>query len=805
MSAEADTKEQQDLVTIEVDGRELKAPKGEMLIRVTDRAGIDIPRFCYHNKLSVAANCRMCLVDVEKAPKPLPACSTPVSDGMKVYTRSKRAIDAQQGVMEFLLINHPLDCPVCDQGGECELQDLSLGYGREVSRFTERKRVVADPNIGPLVSTDMTRCIHCTRCVRFLDEIAGTRELGAVGRGEHMKITTWVERSVDSELSGNIIDLCPVGALNNKPFRFRARAWELIARPSVSTHDSLGSNLYVHVLRGRALRVVPRDLEAVNECWLADRDRFSIEGLYAPERLTTPQVKENGEWRETDWEAALEAAVKGLRSAAGDDGGALGALVSPRSSIEEMYLIQKLLRWLGSNNVDSRLRQVDFSDQEAFGRQPRLGLPFAELERQGAVLAVGCNVRHDQPLLGHRLRKAWRDHQSAIFLINPVRWPLNFEAQVNLVVKPSAMVAALAAVAGAAAGSASKQPPKALADLLDKAEVDDEAKRIAESLSKADSAAVLVGNYAMTHPEASRLRALAAFIADCTGASLSLMPESANSAGGWAAGCLPHRLPGGGRSDKAGRNAAEMIENPPAGLLLWDFDPVHDTAAGASAARTLGGAEFVVAVAAFDSDALRETAHVLLPIGAMPEVDGSLVSCENRWQISPAASSMPGDARPGWRVLRVLGHELGADGFDFLELNAVREALKSDLGDLGDEPVYTIPDSLAQAPGAAEGLERIGDVPIYAGDAVVRHARPLQQTTLAEDGWVALNGADAETLGLPEGATARVEQNGLGGDFTVRISGDVPAGAVWLPSATEAAAALGAAHGGLTVRRGGEG
>lgn len=799
----ARVEEREDLVTIEVDGQELRAPKGEMLIRVTDAAGINIPRFCYHDKLSVAANCRMCLVDVEKAPKPLPACATPVADGMKVYTRSKRAVDAQQGVMEFLLINHPLDCPVCDQGGECELQDLSMGFGREVSRFTERKRVVADPNIGPLVSTDMTRCIHCTRCVRFLEEVAGTRELGAVGRGEHMKITTWVERSVDSELSGNIIDLCPVGALNNKPFRFRARAWEMKARPSVSSHDSVGSNLFLHTLRGRVLRIVPRDAEGINECWIADRDRFSNEGLYAPERLAHPMVKRDGEWHAVEWEDAIEAAVKGLKEAAGSEPGAnLGALVSPRASVEEMYLAQRLVRNLGSHNVDCRLRQTDFSDQACFGRQPRLGLDIVDLERQDAILVVGANVRHDQPMLGHRLRKGWRNHGTRIALVNPVDWPLHFDAEATLVVKPSAMVDALAGVARAVAGKTGASLPGALAGLSENAEPGEDAERVAGMLADGEAASVLVGNFAMTHPRAGAFRALGAFIAQATGASLSLMPESANTAGGWAAGAVPHRLPGGGESGAEGRGAAEMLERPPAGLLLWDFDPVDDTAAGAE--HGLAGASFVVAASSYDTPALRESADVLLPVGAIPEVDASLVSAENRWQIAPAAVSPPGDARPGWRVLRVLGHELGADGFDFLELNEVRESLKADLGEgeLGD--VYRMPESPPRAPSPADGLERIGDVPIYSVDLVTRHSRPLQETTLAEEGWLALNPSDAERLGLNAGDRARASRQGGSADFEVRVTGRVPAGAVWLPVATPAAAGLGAASGAIEISRAGE-
>ena len=422
-----------DILNIEVDGKLLQARRGQMLIEVTDANDIYIPRFCYHKKLTVAANCRMCLIEVEKAPKPLPACSTPVMEGMKVQTRSKLAIEAQKSVMEFLLINHPLDCPICDQGGECELQDLAIGYGEGVSRYQESKRIVMDKNIGPLIQTDMTRCIHCTRCVRFGEEIAGLREMGSVGRGERMEISTYIEKSVSSELSGNIIDICPVGALTSKPFRFSARAWEMVQRESIAPHDSVGSNVQLHIKDDRVMRVIPAENEAINEVWISDRDRFSYEGMYSDDRLQTPMIKQNGNWQETDWETALEFVGKNLDkilSSYGSD--QLGGLISPASTLEELYLFQKLLRALGSNNIDSRLRQNDFAQQDADPAFPYLGQSIASLEDLDAVLMIGSNIRKEQPMINHRLRKASLKGAD-VMMINSVDYEINYDVSEQII------------------------------------------------------------------------------------------------------------------------------------------------------------------------------------------------------------------------------------------------------------------------------------------------------------------------------------------------------------------------------------
>ena len=501
-----------DQVNIEVNGIPLKARKGAMIMQVTDAADVYIPRFCYHSKLTVAANCRMCLVEVEKAPKPLPACATPVMEGMKVFTRSPKAVAAQRATMEFLLINHPLDCPICDQGGECELQDLAMGYGRDISRFSERKRVVKDENIGPLVSTDMTRCIQCTRCVRFGLEIQGFPQLGTTGRGEHMRIDTYVEQSLDHELSANIIDLCPVGALNNKPFRYHARAWEMTQSALVSPHDGFGTNIYGHVLRGRMMRVVPRENEEINETWIADRDRFGFEGMYSPERATQPMVRVDGVLQPVDWEVALTAAAEGLQKAGAAHGAAsLGFLASPSATVEEMYLLAQVARGLGSNNVDHRLRQLDFRGGEREGVFPNLGLKIADVEVLEGVLVVGSNLRHEMPLLAHRIRKAAVHRGARVAFLNPRKYDFLFP--VAGYSADQDLVSGLAAVVRAAAAAAGKPVPSGVRE----AAVNDAHRALAAVLGHGQRRAIFLGALAQRHPAYAEIRSLAAALAELVG------------------------------------------------------------------------------------------------------------------------------------------------------------------------------------------------------------------------------------------------------------------------------------------------
>ncbi|MFP4209476.1 MAG: NADH-quinone oxidoreductase subunit NuoG [Wenzhouxiangella sp.] len=777
---------QSDLVTLEIDGQSVQAPKGSMIIEAADRIGIDIPRFCYHHKLSIAANCRMCLVDVEKAPKPLPACATPVAEGMKVFTESRRAVDAQRGVMEFLLINHPLDCPICDQGGECELQDLAMGYGRSVSRFTERKRVVKDKNLGPLVATDMTRCIHCTRCVRFLEEIAGTAELGGIGRGEHTEISTFVERNIQSELSGNIIDLCPVGALTNKPFRFSARPWEMRARPLIGAHDCLGSNLFYHVRGHKIMRCVPRDNEAINECWLADRDRYSHFGLEAQDRLTSPRIKVDGQWQECDWPTALEAAANALRASVDTHGPAqLGVLSTPRATCEEQFLLKRLADGLGSANIDHRLRMLDTAHPEA-GRA-RMDRPSADLATADAIFLIGSNIRQDQPILGHRVRTAWRRHGAVIMDLNPVAYDFHFELAERLTVAPQAMVKALARVTRAALEATGGHLPEgALGELLGQVEPDAAAGRMVVALNNAAQAVVLVGDGALNHPQASLLRGLAECLAERLNIALCVLPGPANSQGAWQAGAVP---------GPEGLAASGMLSEPRRAYLLVDLEPALDFADPARAMAALAAADTVVAMTAFAGPDLLEVADVLLPMAAVPETDGSYVNLDGTRQAFRAVIKPPGQAREGWKILRRLGEALGLDGFDFVALEAVGDSLQA----VGQPDIVRPVDGLPVQPAAAGELFRIGDVPMFAGDGLVRRSRPLQQTRHAESPRVRLHPATAQRLGLDAARRVRVHQGDGAAEFELVIDADIAVDALWLPSSLPEVAALGPACGPVTV------
>ena len=611
-------------ITIEVDGRMIPAAKGSMLIAATDAAGIYIPRFCYHKHLSIAANCRMCLVEVERAPKPMPACATPVMDGMKVFTRSPLAVDAQRATMEFLLINHPLDCPICDQGGECELQDLAVGYGGDVSRYAERKRVVRDTDIGPLVQTDMTRCIHCTRCVRFGEEIAGMRELGAIGRGEHMEIGTYLAKAMSSELSGNVIDLCPVGALTSKPYRFSARAWELQQRDGVAPHDCLGSNVHFHIKGSKVKRVVPKDNAAVNETWLSDRDRFSYEGLASKDRLRNPRMKRDGNWYDCDWDVALDAVAQRLGQLSIDGrGDQIGALASASSTTEEFYLLQRLIRELGGNNIDHRPRQLDFSADIASPLAPSLGVDLEQLETSDSILLVGSNPRHDQPLINHRIRKAAL-RGAKVMVVNPVDYHFNFPLAEKLIVRPSRMVAALGAIGKLAIGD------MALIDSvrtqLASFASSKEHESIAASLRTANAAVVIVGNYAHHHPDFGQLSTLASIIADATGANYAQLTDGANGAGAWMAGAVPHRGPGGRKLSGVGMNAIEMFDSALAAYIVLGLEPELDCLQPQKTIDALRAAQFVVALTAFHHPSLQTAADVLLPIAAFAENEGSFVN-----------------------------------------------------------------------------------------------------------------------------------------------------------------------------------
>jgi NADH-quinone oxidoreductase subunit G len=713
-----------DQVNIEVDGVPMKAHKGEMIIRATDRAGIYVPRFCYHEKLTIAANCRMCLVEVEKAPKPLPACATPVGEGMKVFTKSPRAIGAQRATMEFLLINHPLDCPICDQGGECELQDLAVGFGRDLSRYHEGKRSVADENLGPLIATDMTRCIQCSRCVRFTEEIAGVQELGMIGRGEHMEVRSYIESTVNHELSGNVIDLCPVGALVSKPYRFSARAWEMRAVPLISPHDAVGSNLFGHVLRGKLMRVVPRENEAINEIWIADRDRFSYEGIYSADRLEAPLVRRGGEWMESEWEPALMLAAEGLKDRAGQ----LGVLASPASTTEELYLAARIARGLGSNNIDHRLRQRDFRDQAADPVFPALGTRIAEIDALEALLIIGSNLRREAPILAHRVRKAAR-HGAKVAMLNPARFTYLFPLAGYLSCTPGAMVTELAALLGAAAEATGQPAPEHLAAAVRAATVTDAHRGAVQALLTGTRRAVWLGALAGRHPAFADLRALAAALARLSGASFGRISEGANAAGAYLAGAVPHRAAGAKPLDQPGLAAREMWAKPlRAYVLLGGVEPGIDTL-DPEAQRSLAQAEFVVAITPFASEEVKRIAHVLLPIGTFAETSGTYVNCEGIWQSQAGAATPVGAARPGWKVLRVLGNLLNLPRFEYPSSEEVLAELRAACEGLA--PAAYAGTHSVQPPGNGARLAppvTVADVPMYQVDALVRRAISLQRT-----------------------------------------------------------------------------
>jgi len=724
-----------DRITIEVNGVAIPARRGQMIMQATDAAGVYVPRFCYHDKLTVAANCRMCLVEVEKAPKPMPACATPVAEGMKVFTKSAKAIGAQRATMEFLLINHPLDCPICDQGGECELQDLAVGFGRDVSRFAERKRVVADKNLGPLVSTDMTRCIHCTRCVRFTSEIAGYQEMGATGRGEDMHIGTWIERSVDHELSGNIIDLCPVGALNSKPFRYQGRGWEMTQAELVSPHDPVGSNLYGHVRGGRLMRVVPRPNESINETWIADRDRFSYEGLYSQDRLASPMVRADGELRAVDWDTALIAAADGLRAALTGRGATqTGVLAAPTATTEELYLLAKLARALGIANLDHRLRQLDFRDQYSDPQYPSLGVAIADVEALTGALVVGSHLRREAPILAHRLRKAALRGAKVAFL-NPEAFPVNMPVAAQIAAAPDSVTAELIQIGRAIAEASGTAIPASF--LRAPAAVTAGQRAAATALLSGERRWLLLGALASRDPAYASMRAAAGAVASLAGATLGYLVDGGNAAGAALAGFLPHRGPAGRPASTVGSDARAMLEPGLAAYVLYGGINPESDCASAGAAAAISKASFVLALTPYLDAPVRQSAQVVLPIAAFAETSGTYVNGEGRWQTVAGCARPPGSARPGWKVLRVLAERLGITGFPYDSSAQVRDELKALVDQAG--PCDTRYAGQFAGEGAVPGLWV--DVPMYQVDALVRRAPALQATAAGAETATVYGGA----------------------------------------------------------------
>ena len=723
------------MLNLEIDGRKVEVTPGSTVMDAANKLDIYVPHFCYHKKLSIAANCRMCLVQVEKAPKPLPACATPAAEGMKVWTQSEQAKKAQQGVMEFLLINHPLDCPICDQGGECQLQDLAVGYGGSASRYTEAKRVVFHKNLGPLVAAEeMARCIQCTRCVRFGQEIAGVMELGMIGRGEHAEIVSFVGKAVDSELSGNMIDLCPVGALTSEPFRYQARTWELSRRKSVSPHDSLGSNLVVQVKQNKVMRVLPLENEAVNECWLSDKDRFSYEGLNTADRLTRPMVKKNGQWEEVDWEEALEVSLRALQ------GWDFGILASPHATLEELFLAAKL------GPADFRLRHSDFSADGKRGGIPWLGMPIAELGALDRVLVVGSFLRKDHPLIAHRLRQAAR-RGTQVHMLHSVDDDWLMKIASKRIVPPSEIVAAVAS--------------------------------FASILKEGKNAAVLLGNFAQQHPQAAQIHAAA----QALGVKVGFLGEAANSVGGYVAG-LPTA-------------SVDSILQKKAFVLL-NVEPELDCADPQAAVAAMRRAQFVISLSAYKTGL--DYAHVLLPIAPFTETSGSFVSTEGRLQSFHATVNPLGEARPAWKVLRVLGTMLGKPGFEFDNVEEVRTACLNgrDIAGLLSNKISVGEAKAGEKPG---GIQRIADVPIYFADPLVRRSAPLQKTRDARPPKAWMNGRLAARLGVTAKDKVLVKQREGQARLDVAVDDRLPDDCVRVSAAHASTASLGPMFGSVTLER----
>lgn len=748
----------EDIVEIEVDGKKLQAKPGAMLIQATDEAGIYIPRFCYHKHLSVAANCRMCLVEVEKSPKPLPACATPVMKDMKVFTRSAKAIAAQKAVMEFLLINHPLDCPICDQGGECELQDLSMGYGSAESYYCEGKRSVKDKDIGPLISTEMTRCIQCTRCVRFGSEVDGFRELGATGRGEDMEIGTYVQHALHSVVSGNIIDLCPVGALTSKPFRFTARAWELVQHPTIAAHDCLGSNMYVHTRYGKVMRVVPRENNDINQTWIADRDRYSYEALYHPDRLEKPMMRVGDDWKEVDWQTALEYATQGLQTVLNTHGAdQLAALASPNSTVEEFYLLQKLMRGVGSPNMDHRLRQVDFRDQDTMPEFPGLNMRLADLNHCDVIVLIGSNMQKEQPVASLRLRKASLAGAKVI-AINMLDYHFHYKITAKKIAAPQDFV-------------------KAISDI---AEGKDQA--ISEILRAGKKVCVLLGAQALNHPQAATIRALATRIATAANGTVGSFTEGANSAGAWLAGAIPHRGVAG-EAVKPGLDAQAMWSNPRKGYMLLNVEPDLDCANPIAANNALDQAEFVVALTVFKNPVLEQFANVILPVAPFTETSGTFVNIEGQWQSFKGVATPVGESRPAWKVLRVLGNFLKCEEFEYKTSEEVRDAVRSTAPVV---PAKTgIQNDLFDARHNSTGTElyRIGEIAMYSGDNLTRRAKALQATQSIIEGnpaVVRMNPRTAQHLNIKEAESVIIKQTEGRVRLSVMFDTRVPENAVYI-------------------------
>lgn len=778
-----------ELITIEVNGKAYQVRPGQMLIEATDDLGIEVPRFCYHKHLSIAANCRMCLVEVEKMGKPLPACATPVAAGMKVWTQSKKATEAQQAMMEFLLINHPLDCPICDQGGECELQDQAMSHGKTQSRYQEIKRVVPDPDIGPLIETEMTRCIQCTRCVRFGTEVAGIRELGGIGRGDRMAITTYVERALQSELSGNVIDVCPVGALTAKPSRYTARAWEMKAHPSVAAHDSVGSNIEVHTFDGKVVRVVPRENDAINQCWISDRDRFSYEGLNSSERALQPLVKREGQWQTVSWQEALNLTRDLLTQLNPEQ--SVG-LASANATLEELYLFQKVLRSLEVNHIDHRLRQVDAQADQVLPPISWLGLPLDAINEQKLIILIGSDVRHEQPMLNHRIHLAQR-FGARIFALNMRQVEFNYPVMQSAVA-PSQLAIVLQELISDLNGSSGASSSDTLEGVhLERQYVDAFKAALGAAQGKV---LILLGNSAQEHPHYADLASLAQQLADQLQGQLGFIPAKANSVGADWVGVLPHRG-AFGKPAITGLGANQVFNQAIDTAILLQTEPEYDMANPALAVQQLRQAKQVIALTSFISPAMRDYATVILPCAPWAETSGTYVNAEGTWQFVRAATEPKAEARPAWKILRVLGSQLDVPDCEYVNI----EQISFELRRLADKypltPPNIQPNAALRNSHSPTGLERIGEVHAYRADNLVRRAAALQALVPATT--VRIHPTTAARLNLKPETVITVKQGTASVRLPLQLDETVPDNSVWIASGSDLSAQLGAAWGSVEL------
>ncbi|MCW9031216.1 MAG: NADH-quinone oxidoreductase subunit NuoG, partial [Gammaproteobacteria bacterium] len=688
---------------------------------------------------------------------------------------------------------------ICDQGGECDLQDIAVGFGQGISRYHEAKRVVADKNIGPLIATEMTRCIHCTRCVRFGQEVAGIMELGATGRGESTRIGTYVERTVASEMSGNVIDLCPVGALTSKPYRYTGRPWENNQSKSIAAHDCVGSNIEIETRRNKVMRFLPDDNEAINEIWLSDRDRFSYLGLKHVDRLQSPMIKQGDEWKETDWQTALNYAFEGLKTVIKKEGVEnIGALVSPSATVEEMYLAQKLMRAIGSNNIDHRLRQADFSDQDIAPQFPALGQSLTDLENNNAILLVGSWIRKDQPIIAHRIRQATRKG-AKVMSVNAVDFDFNFPIEEKVITSPAQMVDSLAAITKALLTLTGKPAAEGLDDLLSNVKVSDAHSEIAKKLHGAEKATVILGTQAMLQPQLADLRALANVIAELSGAVMSTLSDGANAAGAWLTGVVPHRTCGGEAIvEKCGKNASEMFVSGMNAFVLLDVEPEFDTANPSVAMKAVNDADFVISMTPYVTEEMKAYADVLLPVSPSSETSGTFVNAEGTWQSFAGAVTPLAETRPAWKVLRVLGNIFEVDGFDYITSEDVREEAKQQAGTLNtsNKMQWRCPSSLAKS---TDAVNRIGLLPIYAVDGVVRRSEALQQTDDAIPACVIINADLAKQNNIQDEDNIVVAQNDVKLTLRVHIEDSIPNNCAVIPQGVQGVEGFDAAYSEITL------